>query len=339
MGLPEIGDFVKDLAGDVKSTWLERVSNPMIGALSLSWIAVNYKAFFVLFSSSDYKTNFAYIDNILYPDPTTWLLKVIAIPCVAAAFYIYVVPFPGERVYEWTLKRKRRLAIAEQKAAGEQVLTVNKAAELSQRVKAADERAANAQAEVDGILKAHEIEIRRNADAAETNQIAVRTELESVNADLLAQLAAIKETARSEIARFKHVISNQRWRLTILEAFQMAESSSAEAIPAMRKFLTSRPFVMSASPKPGSSLISFKPDGSVIDEFDGGGVQWRLVDHLTLTVIDEEGKVFGQFSFNVRERIWRGYYGGIATVVLEHEDAEAPHETERDILQDETNKF
>lgn len=319
MAIPEVKDFAKDLIGDLKSAWLERVSNPLTGALLMSWLAVNHKIFFVLFSSTDYKASFKYIDEALYPDMNIWMLKIIVLPCLFAALYIYVLPFPAEKVYRWTLQRKRALAIAEQEAAGEQVLSVKRSSEILEAAKFADELRAQAEASIEGLRVAHGDELVR-----------LEARFERELAEARGELSACREAGIADEGRYKRALANQKWHLIVLEAVSQALDPSSSARSGLQAFLTARPFQLVFGPHYPDATISFKSDGSVRETHQRRGVQWRLTPQDRLTILGENGATYGEFDFVASTAMWTGYYGADSNVLLKHEPIEVPHETERD---------
>lgn len=288
-------DAAKDLAATVKDAWVDRLSSPLVGAFALSWLAVNYKLFFVLFSGEPYAENFGYIAQNLYPNWMWFVGKSLVGPLVLAAFYIFVVPIPGEFVYDWTLTRKQRLARIAKKVEGATLLTKEQSSEILEKAAGLEAQAEKAIASVEGMKEAHRDELTRAAhDATEAREQVERT----LNAEI--------EEQRQRVSNLNRLLSDMQWELTVERA--AAQHAGENASIALTEFINARPFELTV----GSSILGavrFGRAGTVLEGFNGDVATWELSANKVLLLNDASGHRAGSFTFNTETRTWRGSLG------------------------------
>ncbi|MBH1404543.1 hypothetical protein I5U28_03205 [Stenotrophomonas maltophilia] len=290
-----VTDAAKDLAATVKDAWVDRLSSPLVGAFALSWLAVNYKLFFVLFSGEPYADNFVYIAQNLYPNWMWVVGKSVVGPLVLAAFYIFVVPIPGEFVYDWTLTRKQRLARIAKKVEGATLLTKEQSSEILENAARLNAQAEKAMASVEGMKEAHTDELARVArDATEARENMERT----LNAEI--------EEQKQRASNLSRILSDMKWELTVERA--AAQHAGKNASIALIEFIHARPFELTV----GSSVLGavrFGPSGTVLEGFKGEVATWELSANKSLLLNDASGGRAGSFTFNTESRTWNGYWG------------------------------
>lgn len=122
--------MLDDLAKTVKAQLYERVSSPLIGAFTLSWLAWNYRFVLVILSSMSVQEKFAYIDTSLFGSYQTVLLHGALYPALTTLALIFIYPIPAKFVYEYWRKRQRELKEIQQRIDDETPLTREEAREL-----------------------------------------------------------------------------------------------------------------------------------------------------------------------------------------------------------------
>jgi hypothetical protein len=288
-------DAAKDLASAVKDAWADRLSSPLVGAFALSWLAINYKLFFVLFSGEPYTANFAYVAQELYPN-WKWIVgKSVVAPLALAAFYIFAVPIPGEFVYDWTLTRKQRLARIAKKVEGATLLTKEESSEILDKAAHLEAQAEAAIASVDGMRQAHADELTRvNREAVDARQQVERT----LNAEV--------EEQKQRVSNLNRILSDMQWELTVERA--AAQNGAENANNALTEFIIARPFELSVGSF-NPETVRFGRGGTVLDGFYGDVVTWELNEKQTLLLNDASGHRVGSFIFDTITRTWRGSLG------------------------------
>lgn len=82
------------------NTFRERVSSPLIGVFSLSWIVFNYRFFIVIFSDNSVSETFRLIDEVIWPSKIDWFIYAFIYPSCAVLFYVFVYPRISTFVYK-----------------------------------------------------------------------------------------------------------------------------------------------------------------------------------------------------------------------------------------------
>lgn len=122
--------MLDDLAKTVKAQLYERVSSPLLGAFTISWIAWNYRFLLVLVSSMPIAEKFAYIDNNIFNSYQNIFLHGTLYPLITTLSLIFIYPFPAKFVYEYWRTRQRELKEVQQRIDDETPLTREEAREL-----------------------------------------------------------------------------------------------------------------------------------------------------------------------------------------------------------------
>lgn len=122
--------MLDDLAKTVKAQLYERVSSPLLGAFTISWVAWNYRFLLVLISSIPVADKFAYIDNNIFNSYQNIFLHGTLYPLITTLALIFIYPFPAKFVYEYSRTRQRELKEVQQRIDDETPLTREEAREL-----------------------------------------------------------------------------------------------------------------------------------------------------------------------------------------------------------------
>jgi hypothetical protein len=121
-------DF-SELSTTVKAALYERISNPVFGCFILSWLIVNYRILFVLFSSTPYADKFSYIDESIIGLPGLaeyisskieidvhgclwfigWLFRGLLLPGYMTYLFIWKLPYVLLIAYEKSLETTKQL--------------------------------------------------------------------------------------------------------------------------------------------------------------------------------------------------------------------------------------
>lgn len=119
-----------DLAKTVKAQLYERVSSPLLGAFTISWLAWNYRFVLVILSSMPVADKFTYIDSNIFNSYQNIFLQGTLYPLFTTLSLIFIYPFPAKFVYEFWRKRQRELKEIQQHIDDETPLTREEAREL-----------------------------------------------------------------------------------------------------------------------------------------------------------------------------------------------------------------
>lgn len=121
-----------ELAKTVKAQLYERVSSPLLGAFTISWVVWNYRFVLLLLSSMPIADKFFYIDNNIFNSPENIFLRGSLYPLLTSLLLIFVYPIPAKFVYGYWRKRQRELKEVQQRIDDETPLTREEARELRQ---------------------------------------------------------------------------------------------------------------------------------------------------------------------------------------------------------------
>lgn len=122
--------MLKELASGMRQLINERLVSPLLPAFTLSWLVVNYRLLFVLFSDEAPAAKFSLIDTALYPTADAALINGFILPLSIALIYIFAYPYPAKLIYQYSLKRQRELRDARQQVEKATVLTLEESQRL-----------------------------------------------------------------------------------------------------------------------------------------------------------------------------------------------------------------
>lgn len=77
---------------DIWESLVDRVQNPLLTGFVLSWSVANYKLLVVLLANEHYEKKFTFIETVLYANPQESVARLIFIPALFSAFYVFVLP-------------------------------------------------------------------------------------------------------------------------------------------------------------------------------------------------------------------------------------------------------
>lgn len=109
-------DSLRNLFDSALGVVRERLLNPFYVAYFLAWSALNFRLILVLVSGGSAQEKIAYIDQALYPNWQTGMVRGLLIPFAAAVVYVVASPY----VFRWVTLYHRR----EEKKTIEQVFAV-----------------------------------------------------------------------------------------------------------------------------------------------------------------------------------------------------------------------
>src|SRR4051812_3673432 len=121
---------IKDLWKDLRLSFHERLSNPLIGSFVISWLVWNHRMLTVLFSSKTVEERFAYIDTTLYPNWQSALGHNLLGPLACALAYIFIYPYPAKWVNGFWLRRENERKKQRDEIEGGMLLTQKESEEI-----------------------------------------------------------------------------------------------------------------------------------------------------------------------------------------------------------------
>lgn len=126
--------MVDEIVKSAKAQISERIASPLIGSFAISWSLWNYKFLMILFSAASVSQTFALINAIAFP--TTWSLVIngVLLPAATAVAYIFVYPYPAKFVYEFTLRRQKKINEVRQRIEDETLLTIEESRKIRAEV-------------------------------------------------------------------------------------------------------------------------------------------------------------------------------------------------------------
>ncbi|MFH7043702.1 hypothetical protein ABT392_15485 [Paucibacter sp. JuS9] len=132
-------DFLKDFASAITDQIRERLSNPLLGAFALAWLAWNSRLVMVALGDGTVADKIKYIDQVLYSFAFAKAAYGVLLPLVSAVAFVFVYPYVNRRIM--TFHRAQQTLTLNQLTAIDQtaVLTQEQRDRLVQRYKAREE--------------------------------------------------------------------------------------------------------------------------------------------------------------------------------------------------------
>ena len=103
----------EEISKSIKAELYERVSSPLFGAFSFSWMLWNWKFLLVLISGMKAVEKIKYIDGTLYHGWFQPIFFLFLAPLISAAIFIYLYPIPAKYVFRYTKEEQKKLLLYE----------------------------------------------------------------------------------------------------------------------------------------------------------------------------------------------------------------------------------
>lgn len=198
----------------------ERLSSPLVSSFVIAWALINYKFFVILVSDASITQTFELIRQICFPDWQAYLLKGLVYPLMAAALYIFALPYPSQFVYEHWRKHLQKTNDIRIRYEDQKLLTIEESRTLRSTSRAL-------QADIDqlhSIIATNETDLK--AAAAATR------EAEKRRVDVENAMMTIKRTAEDFYAQneaLKTDVQELREQLAIASRANMALQAQLDA--------------------------------------------------------------------------------------------------------------
>jgi len=101
--------MIDEFARSIRAHLYERITNPLLGAVSVAWVAWNYKLILTLSSSLPLAEKIAFIENTLYPKWYFTILYLIVLPFLSATTFLYIYPIPAKHIFRYTRTQNKEL--------------------------------------------------------------------------------------------------------------------------------------------------------------------------------------------------------------------------------------
>jgi hypothetical protein len=124
--------MLSDILESTKQSLLERLSNPLVSSFCISWCLWNWKFLVILFSDATVTQTFHLVSTVAFPNLWSCLIQGILLPLVSSVIYIFVLPYPSQFIYAFTLKRQREANEVKQKIQDETLLSVEESTLLKE---------------------------------------------------------------------------------------------------------------------------------------------------------------------------------------------------------------
>lgn len=256
-----------DIYQSVKATLYDRVSSPLWGAFSISWVAWNHRMLIVLFSSQLPDQKFWYIGEYLYPDWDAYALYWVGAPFLTAVMIIGVIPPFGELAYRVSRFWKVRLKKAKLEYDGKTPMSQD---EVNQIIFKSAEEKRNLETDIATAIKATG-KIEEEKEALKTTVL-----------DLTSNL----EEARGLINRLKQELEDK--------------PSPPITDEQLRQILTNNEFTIIHNAEHNrSKTITFNADGAIGKGGNQNEFRWDI-DSGDLLIFTEKDQLQNRFVY-VRE--------------------------------------
>ena len=306
---------------ELKEQARDRIRNPLFGPFIIAWFVGNWKLVSVLFGSSN-----TIEDRILFiQENYISLVYLLYVPLCFAVFYALILPWINlgiQHIQEGVNLRikKHKLKIdthflqasvgrAEAQAALNLILAKDQITQkqkdeiemlrrdLSEQQEYAQASIADKETALDARLK--EYEERSNKDNAEAEK--ERIELERLRQQLLNEREKVKadtEKLRADLVARQEELDSRVGR--------ELESSLASKNGKFKNILLSGKFRLFHNPGIGlerSKIITFGPEGKVIEGNNGNENTWRIADNK-LELVQSNGAVHSRFYYFPESKIF-----------------------------------
>lgn len=288
---------------EFSSNWLQRFTNPVTGAFSVSWLIINYRIPVLIFSDGSYADKFKYIEQSIFATPQDIWLRGVLYPSLASVLYIFVLPFPTKWVYYWTLTRQKGLNKVRNDVQGVKQLTLAESVDLEKKLATAEAVAEQARQGQSQLENAHKEELDRQLQVL---RIPIEQERSSLQQKRLDYDRAIG-TANEKIKALS-------WELTCAAVGNIRLSSEADKARAAKNFLVAREFKIEGFGF--KDVIKFGHDGAIEYSPENRFISWEMSDDIRVKIFDESSVQIGMLWLEVRSLEWRGQLGNVAGVKL-----------------------
>lgn len=119
----EANNTLSELKNELKGAINVRLRSPIAGLFALSWLLINHRVLFVLFSDLKPGKRFDFIDDEIYGMPGAWISMNLIFPLASTAFFLLVMPWISELVHRWNLLHQRRQRDLDRRSEGLMLLT------------------------------------------------------------------------------------------------------------------------------------------------------------------------------------------------------------------------
>ncbi|CAG2088063.1 hypothetical protein [Xanthomonas arboricola] len=144
----EANNTLSELKNELKGAINVRLRSPIAGLFALSWLLINHRVLFVLFSNLKPGKRFDFIDDEIYGMPGAWISMNLIFPLISTAFFLLVMPWISALVHRWNLWHQRRQRDLELRSDGLMLLTEEKSRELRASLSTRDKVIAELQREI-----------------------------------------------------------------------------------------------------------------------------------------------------------------------------------------------
>ncbi len=122
--------MLSDILESTKQSLLEHLSNPLISSFCVSWCLWNWKFLVILFSNATVSQTFHLVETVAFPDFWSCFIRGFLLPLISSAIYIFVLPYPSQFVYAFSLKRQKEANQVKQSIQDEKLLSVEESSFL-----------------------------------------------------------------------------------------------------------------------------------------------------------------------------------------------------------------
>lgn len=152
-----------EVAKTIKAGLYERVTSPLLGSFLISWTIWNYKFIAVIFASIPPQEKISLIENTIFPNITSSLLRGGLYPLLTTIVFIFIYPYPARFVFEFWRKEQKTLKEIRQRIEDETPLTIDEARKIKRE-------ALNIELKYDAEIEAKNNEIKRLKEELEATK-------------------------------------------------------------------------------------------------------------------------------------------------------------------------
>ncbi len=142
-------DIFKEIAQHLK----QRASNPLMGAIAVSWLVWNHRVVIALLTIRPTESAFYYIDNSLYGSLCQHLLYYYLGPVISGLVFVYAIPYLTRHATEYSYRVKQDERRMQKKVEGQTLLTLDESRQVQRELERVSSLLLQRETELESALK------------------------------------------------------------------------------------------------------------------------------------------------------------------------------------------
>ena len=206
--------MLEGISDSIKAALYDRLSNPLLSSFLISWSILNYEVFLYLFSDLS-PINKIYGINAIFSDGSSlltfnqelpgWFIYGVWHPLVFALIYLFIFPFPSEKVFKFWRETQKKLHEIKISIDDETPLTIEQSKkikseniDLRSKLEASNDSVSELRARIQELLTENE-ELKANSLISDLEQVDTEIEKDNGNYSSINETDIITDEVESNI--------------------------------------------------------------------------------------------------------------------------------------------